>query len=69
MDKKWTVMDGQPEEFYPTFWPTIKPLFIEVDNSAPKTHTFPWTMYLSTISVIAKPGRDCDKRSDFRPLA
>lgn len=29
----------------------------------------PETMYLSTISVIPKSGRDCNKPSDFRPIS
>lgn len=62
-------MDGLPTEFYSTFWSSIHPLFIEVINSAQKNHTLPQTMYLATIPVIPKPGRDCDRPSDFRPIS
>lgn len=41
---------------------------MEVVNSAQKRHTLPQTTYSSTISVIPKPGRECNRPSDFRPI-
>lgn len=67
--KKAPGMDGLPFEFYSTFWSSISPLFMEVIRSFVNNHKLPETMYLSTISVIPKPGRDCNKPSDFRPIS
>ena len=67
--KKAPGMDGLPIEFYSTFWSNINPLFMDVINSAQTKHTLPQTMYLATISVLPKPGRECVSPPDFRPIS
>ena len=67
--KKAPGMDGLSIEFYSTFWSSINNLFMEVINSAQIKHTLPQTMYLATISVLPKPGRECESPSDFRPIS
>uniref|UniRef100_A0A3P8YAM5 Reverse transcriptase domain-containing protein n=1 Tax=Esox lucius TaxID=8010 RepID=A0A3P8YAM5_ESOLU len=68
-EKKAPGIDGLPIEFYSIFWPNIRPLFLEVVNSFVNQQKLPETMYLSTISVIPKPGRECNKPSDFRLIS
>lgn len=67
--KKAPGIDGLPVEFYATFWSSINTLFMEVANSAQKNNTLPQTMYSSIISVIPKPGRECHRPADFRPIS
>ena len=62
-------MDGLPIEFYSTFWPSFKNLFMEVVQFTQKTQKLPATMYEASISVIPKPDRDCETPSDFRPIS
>ena len=42
---------------------------MEVVNSFVNNKNLPETMYMSTISVIPKAGRDCTKPADFRPIS
>lgn len=61
-------MDGLSREFYSAFWPSIEDLFMEVINTAQTNHTLP-QIYLATISVLPKAGRECESPSDYRPIS
>ena len=54
---------------YSVFWTQINPLLLKIINNAWRHQALPQTTYQTIINVIPKPGRECNKPSDFRPIS
>ena len=60
--------DGLPIEWYRTFWPDIKFLFLDVIREV-ALYGLPESSRKGIITLLEKPGRDLNYLKNWRPLS
>ena len=61
-------LDGFPIEFYKTFWPEIKPIFMGAVNHI-WTGMIPQFWNCASISLLLKKGKDPSECTSYRPIS